>query len=239
MNDALLIQGDLREQSGTGPSRSLRLAGRVPAVVYGKGQELKLFSISQKEADALYNNFQIKSAIINVKIGDASHAVLPKEFSLHPVTDSVEHVDFIFVDQATSIQIKIPVRIKGAAKSIGIKKGGLVNLVFRALPCRVSKDNIPPYIEIDITEMDIGVILTLKDITLPEGVKLLSKDLNQTLLRLTGKRKVVEEVESKEPTAEGEAAADGAPAEGSAAKAGGDEKSAAPAAEAGKKKDKK
>ena len=204
MSDTLLIQANLREKVGTGPARSLRATGNVPAVIYGKGEESKLFSMSQKEADMLYNQSQVRSAIVNIKIGDKIYVALPKQFSVHPVTDSVEHIDFMFVgDQIKKVRINIPIRIKGKEKSMGIKKGGVLNVVFRSIPCKVEKDKIPPFIEIDVSGMDVGVTLQLKDITFPAGVKLLIKDLNHTFLRLTGKRKVVEEAEIKAPTAEG------------------------------------
>jgi large subunit ribosomal protein L25 len=193
MSDALLIQAQPRERAGTGVARSLRMAGNVPAVVYGKGEESKLISISQKEADMLCHVSQLRSATVNIRLGDKNYVALPKEFTLHPVTDLVEHVGFMLVGDAVSeIQIDIPIRIKGKEKSPGIKKGGILNLVFRSLPCKVVKDKIPPYIEIDVSSMEVGVTLQLKDIILPEGVKLLLKDLNPTFLRLTGKRAVVE-----------------------------------------------
>ena len=216
MSDALLIQANLREKVGTGPARSLRVAGYVPAVVYGKGEESKLIAISQREASILYRESQIKSAVVNMKIDDKSYNVFPKQFSLHPVTDVVEHVDFMFVsDKTTDLRMNIPVKLKGKERSIGIKKGGVMNIVFRALPCRVIKDKVPPYIEIDVSKMDVGITLRLKDIVLPEGVELLIKDLNQTFLRLTGKRKIVEEAKIKAPSAEaGEGEADKTSAEG-------------------------
>jgi large subunit ribosomal protein L25 len=196
MSDALLIQAQPREKVGTGPTRSLRMAGNVPAVIYGKGEETKLISIPQKEADMLCHQSQLRSATINVKVGDKNHVVLPKEFSVHPVTGSVEHVDFMFVgDSVSEIQINVPIRLTGKEKSPGIKQGGILNLVFRSLICKVSKDKIPPYIEIDASEMEVGLTLRLSDVALPEGVSLLTKDLGQTFLRLTGKRKVVAALE--------------------------------------------
>ena len=209
MNNTLLINGNLREKVGTGASRDLKRKGYVPAIIYSKGEESKLISIAQKEANTLYNNFQIKSMLINLKIEDKNYYVLPKHFSLHPVTDAVDHIDFIFTDKVSELKMHIPVRLKGKDKSIGIKKGGVVNLVFKTLSCKVLKDNIPQYIEVDTTEMDIGIILTLKDIVLPIGVELLTRDLNQTFLRLTGKKKIIEEAEIKAPTEKGESTEEG------------------------------
>jgi large subunit ribosomal protein L25 len=238
MSDALSIQAQLREKAGTGPSRSLRVAGSVPAVIYGRGEESKLVSISQKEADMLYEKSQVRSATVNLQVGGQSYIALPKQFSLHPVTDAVEHVDFMFVDGTPELQINIPIRIKGKERSVALKQGGVINLVFRSLACRVTKDKIPPYIEIDISDMPIGTTLRLKDINLPSGVKLVTKDLNQTFLRFTGKKKIVEEAEIKTPEAEAAAATEGAKAAdkdagGKEAAASGDKK------DAGDKKDKK
>ncbi|NRA74004.1 MAG: 50S ribosomal protein L25/general stress protein Ctc [Rickettsiales bacterium] len=219
MSDSLLIQANLREKVGTGATRSLRGSGYVPAVVYGKGEETKLISISQKEAETLYNKSRIKTAMTKLKLADKDYNVFPKQFSLHPVTDSVEHVDFMFVNEkAKELRIRIPVSVKGKEKCPGIKKGGLLNIVFRSLPCKVVKDKVPSCIEIDVSKMDVGITLRLKDIILPEGVSLLIKDLNQTFLRLTGKRKVIEEAEIAAPGEEGEATDETTEAKGDEAK---------------------
>ena len=227
MSDALLIQAHLREKAGTGPSRSLRVAGNVPAVMYGKGEETKLVSIAQKEADMLYEKSQVRSATINIKLNGKDYVVLTKQFGLHPVTDSVEHIDFMLVSDAVKeLRINVPIRIKGKEKSAAIKQGGVLNLVFRSLPCRVEKDKIPPYIEIDITEMEVGLTLRLRDIKLPDGVKLLTKDLGQTFLRFTGKKAIVEEAAIK--ASEASASADaGKAAKPSDKDAGADKKDAA------------
>ena len=244
MSDALLIQANLRKKVGTGPARNLRAAGYVPAVVYGKGEESKLIVISQREANILYGESQMRSAVVNIKMENKSYDVFPKQFSLHPVTDSVEHVDFMFVsDKTTELRINVPIKLKGKDKSIGIKKGGVMNIVFRALPCKVEKDKVPPYIEIDVSKMEIGVTLRFKDIVLPEGIKLLIKDLNQTFLRLTGKKKIVEEAEIKAPSTEVEEGETGKAAAESDTKdiaaKDGEKKAISPALEDTKKKEKK
>ena len=207
MSDSLLIQANLREAVGSGATRSLRATGYVPAVVYGKGEDTKLISITQKEADLLYNKSRVNTAMVKLKLDSKDYDVFPKQFSLHPVTDYVEHIDFMFVsEKSTDLQMNVPIKLKGKDKSPGVKKGGVVNMVFRSLPCRVARDKVPSCIEVDVSKMDVGITLRLKDISLPEGVKLLIKDLNQTFLRLTGKRKVIEEVKIKEPGAESEEA---------------------------------
>lgn len=225
MTDTISIQGTLRAESGTGPARSARRNGFVPAVVYGKGQHNLHVALPQAEVEELYISSRLGTRLIEIHIDGQKHTVLPKQFSVHPVNGSVMHADFMFAEYSDTMKVKIPVRLKGKDKSPGIKKNGVINLVYKSLPCRVFRDSIPPCIEIDVSNADVGFSMTLADIQLPQDVKLLMPNMNQTLLRLTGKRKVVEEIEIKKP--EGEVAA-GATSDASGAKA--------PAAEAGKEK---
>lgn len=227
MTDTISIQGTLRAESGTGPARSVRRNGFVPVVVYGKGQHNIHMALPQPEVEELYISSRLGTRLIDIHVDGQKHTVLPKQFSVHPVTGSVMHVDFMFAEYSDTMKVKIPVKLKGKDKSPGIKKNGVINLVYKSLPCRVFRDSIPPCIEIDVSNADVGFSMTLADIQLPQDVKLLMPNMNQTLMRLTGKRKVIEEIEIKKP--EGEAAAEGAASDASGTKA-------APAAEAGKEK---
>jgi large subunit ribosomal protein L25 len=215
MSDTISIQGTLRLKSGTGAARSLRLKGEVPAVIYGNNQQTLCLSIPHEDAEALYHDFQLSAKVVQITLDGKQYAALPKQFSVHPVTSKVEHADFLYTGTTSHpIKIKIPVKLKGKNVAPGIKKGGVINLVFRSLPCRVPSDKVPPFIEIDISKAEVGLTLTLADLNLPPNVKLMMPNMSQTLLRMTGKRKVVEELEIAKPeSAEAAAAGTG---EGSA-----------------------
>jgi large subunit ribosomal protein L25 len=196
--------------------------------MYGNSQETLCLSIPREDAQALYQDFQLSAKIIEITLNGKKYPVLPKQFNVHPVTSEVEHADFLFTGTTSHpIKIKIPVKLKGKNVAPGVKKGGVINLVFRSLPCRVPSDNVPPFIEVDISKAEVGLTMTLADLNLPANVKLLMPNMSQTLLRMTGKRKVVEELEIAKPQSV-EAAAAGS-TEGEA-------KTAAPAA-APKEKD--
>lgn len=241
MTDTISIQGILRPKSGTGAARSLRRDGQVPAVLYGKGQATLHLALPSENVEALYINASLSTRLIELNIDGKKHVVLPKQFSVHPVTSAVQHVDFMFAEHSNAIKVKIPVRVKGKDKSPGIKKNGVINLVYKTLPCRVFRDSIPPCIEIDVSQADIGFMMTLADLKLPADVKLLMPSMDQTLMRLTGKRKVIEEIEIKKPEGEAAAAegAEGAPAAEAAAPAEAGKEKAAAADKSAEKKEKK
>ncbi|MCH9753599.1 MAG: 50S ribosomal protein L25/general stress protein Ctc [Alphaproteobacteria bacterium] len=201
----LSIKADFRETVGTGSARAIRREGKVPCVVYSKGQQGKHISLSARDVDLICHRFDVKTNTVRLEIDGKVQEVLVKQVSLHPVTDQIEHVDFLSIDDATLLRIDVPIKIIGKEKSVEIKRGGVVNMAKRFLTCEVKKDNIPHSIEIDVSGIKMGAPFALKDINLPSGIQLIDKDLNQTILKITGKRSksMVEEETTAEEGEEG------------------------------------
>ena len=189
----LSIKACLREKVGTGSARAVRRSGMVPGIIYSNGKEGITISVSAKDASIICNRFDAKTNIVNIDVGSREYRVLPKQISLHPVTDSIEHVDFIAIDDVDKVKIDIPIRVLGRDKSIEIKRGGVINMAKRFLKCTVRKDSIPEAITIDISEIKMGTPVSLRNIVIPSGVISIHEDLDQTVLKITGKRSVAEE----------------------------------------------
>ena len=98
MSEALELAAEMRQEFGTGPARELRRSGKVPAIIYGKGKDALAISIEEKEITKHYRKSGFISTVINIKIGTKAHKVLPKAVELHPITDIVRHVDFVYLD---------------------------------------------------------------------------------------------------------------------------------------------
>jgi large subunit ribosomal protein L25 len=202
----LSIKANLREKLGTGPTRAVRRLGQVPGIVYSKGMEGVTVAIDAKDASLVCNRFDSMTNVVELKVEDKIYKVLARQISLHPVTDSIEHIDFFALDGSNEISVDVPIRILGREKSVEIKRGGVVNVAKRSLRCRVNADNIPEAINVDVSEIIMGTPVTLGDISIPSGVNLVDKDLKQTILKITGKRSMAAsdaEEEGGEETAEG------------------------------------
>jgi len=186
----LSIKADIREKVGTSAARAIRRSGNVPGIIYSQGQEGVTIAMSSKDMSMICNRFDVMTSVVNIDVDGKNYKVLPKQISLHPVTDEIEHADFIAIDNLSEITINVPISVVGRDKSVEIKRGGVVNMAKRFLKCVVKKDSIPRSIEIDVEKVRMGVPVSLKDVHLPAGVTLVDKDLKQTVLKVTGKRAI-------------------------------------------------
>jgi large subunit ribosomal protein L25 len=206
MTTDVLIQGITRESFGTGASRSLRAEKMVPGVIYGKNKDQIHVALPAKEVNALANTFEFKTRPVTLEIGGKKYKVLPKEASLHPVTDNVEHLDFIFLQDGESIRVNVPVYYSNKDKSVGIKRGGALNAIFRNIKVEAKSNNVPEFLEIDLSGTVVGDVIRFADIKFPEGVRPLEKNMQVTVAKIVGKRSMQDPVEG---AAEGEEAAEG------------------------------
>ena len=212
------LKAQIRKTVGNGPARTLRRAGRVPAVLYGPKAEPVLLSIDAKEFEQILKEASVGSVLLNLQIQNgktSTRAAMIKELQTHPVSGNFLHVDFYEVDMQTKITAKVEVVAKGQSK--GVEVGGLLQYVRRELDVLCLPTAIPESIEVDITDLDIGDSIHVEDISLSGDIEI-SADTNFTVLTiLAPKVEEVpveeEELEEGEEVAEGEEAAEEAAAE--------------------------
>jgi large subunit ribosomal protein L25 len=221
MKAANTFEISAREGSGKGAARALRRTGHVPAVIYGHNEEPSKISLPLKELTLQYAKGSFFNKIIDLKLDGKVIHTLPRDVQTHPVTDVIEHADFQRVDKDSQIHVHVPVKVLNTDKSIGLKRGGVLNIVRHEIELVCKPDSIPGFIEVDVLKMDIGSSLHIKDVKLPENVQVAIKNRNFTVVTVAGRMKEEEE----RPVA---AAAVAAGAEGATAAAG-----AAPGAAAG------
>lgn len=219
-----VIPAALRDQSGKGISRSLRREGKIPGVLYSKGKEAVRISLPLKEVAMEYAKGRFSSRLLELKFSDKTVKALPKDLQFNPVTDMIEHVDFIGVEAGSTLRVNVPVKVTGQERSVGLKRGGVFNIVRHEIEFICLPEAIPTHIEVNIQTVDIGHSVHINDIELPKGVTPAIKR-NFTIVTIAGRGKAEEEA----PAAAATTAA--APAAGAAA--------AAPAAAAKKEAPKK
>ena len=109
MSDALTLPAEARERAGKGASRALRRDGRVPAVIYGGKQEPTMIHIEAKELIRQLGTGHFMNSIVEIKIDGKAIKTLPKDVSLHPVTDRPEHADFLRLAKGAKVEVSVPV----------------------------------------------------------------------------------------------------------------------------------
>ncbi len=177
------IQAELREQSGKGTARAARREGLIPAVIYGNKETPVSINLDKRSfVKTITPGFFTRTLTITANGQD--HKVLPRDVQRHPVSEEVVHIDFMRVNNETTILVKVPVIARNTEKSAGLKAGGVLNLVVHELQVRCKATHIPKAIVIDVGTMKVGEAVHLRDIKLPEGAKAVSHDDNATLLTI-------------------------------------------------------
>ncbi len=204
-----------REEKGKGAARALRRTNRVPAIIYGNSQTPSKVSLPLKELTIEYRKGAFFSKIIDLKLDGKIIHSLPRDVQTHPVTDVIEHVDFQRVDKESIIHVFVPVKVLNQEKSVGLKRGGVLNIVRHEIELLCKPDDIPPFIEVDVLNVDITHSVHINDVKLPSNVKTAIKDRNFTIVTIAGRSKE-EEIPTAAPTAAVPGVAGAAPAAGAA-----------------------
>ena len=162
---------DIRKEHGTSAARRTRLQNKVPAVVYHSGIEATPLSVDKISLNKALRTGQM---IFEVNVEDKNQFVLVKEIQYHPVTDDIIHVDFQKVKEDEKISLEVAVRSSGEAQ--GVKLGGLLVQMLNSVTIKCKPAEIPEFLEIDVTDMEMNTNLFVKDITLPTDVEMLTAE---------------------------------------------------------------
>ncbi len=169
MAKAVKIEAEAREKVGKGASRAARRANKVPAVIYGDNKEPVSVQIPLNVIVRLLNRGGFMSHTYEIAVGKDKHSVLPRDLQLHPVTDVPMHIDFLRLGKGTTVVMNVPVRIIGEEACEGLIRGGVINHTRHDVELNVAAENIPEYVEADISALDINDAVRISDIKLPEG----------------------------------------------------------------------
>jgi large subunit ribosomal protein L25 len=246
----------VREQVGKGAARSMRRAGKIPAVLYGQGDCL-LLTVNPEELIKILKSHAGSTALISLTVNGAkskpNRTALLRDYQVDPVTGAVLHADLFEISMSKPIRVKVPIKIIGGI-SAGVKEGGVLHHNMRDVHVECLPAALPDHIEVDASPLTIGSGIHVKELGAREGVRFLD-DADQMVVSVAapisdaklealltsgagaaGEPEVV--AKGKEAGAEGAAGAEPAKA-GAAAPAGdakgGEKKEAAAAPKADKK----
>ena len=179
MSTDFTLQAKGREDTGKGASRRLRrLAGEVPAIVYGGKKNPTKIALTHKDVAKALENEAFFSSIISLDIEGASEDVIIKDVQRHPAKKIVLHMDFFRVSKTTVLQTKVPLHFINEDSCPGVKLGGgIVAHTMTDIEIQCLPKNLPEFIEVDMAEVDLGDIVHISDIVLPEGVESVALNL--------------------------------------------------------------
>lgn len=205
------LVAEVRTGAGKGVARALRREGKIPGVLYGKGQTPTSIALSLKDVAMEYQKGRFRSRLIDIALDGKTIQALPKDLQFNPVSDQIEHVDFIRVEKGMTLNVMVPVKFVGQEKSLGLKRGGVMNVVRHEIEFSCLPEAIPTHIEIDVSTLEIGQSVHINSVTLPKGVTPVIKR-NFTILAIAGRAKEEENAAAATDAAAPAAGAAAAPA---------------------------
>jgi large subunit ribosomal protein L25 len=160
-----------RPGTGKGPAYQTRRKGQIPAIVYGGKEEPMPVSVDALTLARHVESGSFLTTPFLLDLDGKKTRVIPRVLQLDPVSDRPVHVDFMRLVEGATMRLAIPVRFKGQENSPGIKRGGVLNIVRHEVELICAADDIPDYIEGDLTGLEIHGSLSISDFKLPKGVK--------------------------------------------------------------------
>jgi len=228
---SITIIGSQRESVGKVATKALRNAGKVPCVLYG-GDKALHFSAEEIAFSKLVYTPNVYTAMIELETGDKHEAIL-QDIQFHPVTDKILHIDFYQLFKDKEIIMDIPVKLEGTAP--GVVNGGNLRFPYRKLRIKALPDNLPDFVTVDISKLDIGdkfyvTELKIGNFTIlhPDNTVIAQVRVSRLALDL---EELDAEAEESEVLASEEGAEEGAEGSAPESKEGSSEEKAPPAAE--------
>jgi large subunit ribosomal protein L25 len=171
MAETKTLAATVRSGVGKGASRSVRRAGRIPAVIYGGGDPAQPISLDYREVNKLIYAGHFLTTIYEIEVGGAKQRVIPRDYQLDRIEDRPVHVDFLRLRPGTTLRVNVPVHFINQDASPGIKKGGALNIVRHTIELKVPADSIPEAITVDLSDLDITESVHISEVTLPAGCR--------------------------------------------------------------------
>ena len=213
------LTAERRDGHGKGVARKLRAAGRIPAVLYGHGQDTTSLSVDAHDMFRVLHTSAGANVLVDLNVDGNEHLVLPREVQRNHIKGSIVHVDFLVVSRTETIQVNVEIVDVGEAP--GVKQGGVVDHHLREVLVECFPQDVPEHLEADISALDLNDVLHVSDLVAPKGVEILSNPEETVLavivpavlkteadLTIAGEEPTVTEVaEAPEGAVEGEEAA--------------------------------
>ncbi|AMW78220.1 hypothetical protein AMD27_04470 [Acinetobacter sp. TGL-Y2] len=167
-----VLNAEAREESvqGKGSSRRLRLAAKLPAIIYGGAAEPVSITLELRQLVKQLENNDFFSSIITIDVSGKKEEVVIKALQRHPAKNTPMHADFMRITRGEIMSAVVPVSLINQDVSKGVKAGGIATLNLNEVQVETLPRNLPTSIEVDIADLEIGQVIHLSDLKLPKGV---------------------------------------------------------------------
>ena len=207
---SISINAVKRDVKGTGASRRARRAGNVPGVVYGGGKDAVKLEMNHKELFLQFRHEAFHASILDLILDGKKESVLLRDYQMHPVRNTIQHIDFQRVSANEKIHVRVPFHFMHEDTAPGVKIGGgiVAHILTEAEVSCLPKD-LPEFIEVDLAALEIGQSVHLSQITLPKGVEFvaLAHDNDAAVAAIAKTRGGVSSDEAADATVAADAAA--------------------------------
>jgi large subunit ribosomal protein L25 len=193
MPEITSLSAERRALTGRAVARAMRRMGRVPGIIYGGDQEPIPISLEPRELSRVLAKRGFLATVVEVRVDDAVHRALPREVQYHPATDEPLHVDFMRVGAGTQVTVTVPVTFINQEMSVGLRRGGILNIVRHGIALICQVDNIPEQLVVDLNGLEIGDSVHISAVTLPPGSRLTITDRDFTIASIAASSAVREE----------------------------------------------
>ncbi len=165
----------VRHKTGKEIARKLRNQGLIPAIIYGPGSEPVPLAVKANELKKILYRYRGEQILFNLTLEDngstTQKMALVKELQYHPVTDEILHVDFYEISMEREVEVEVPIELVGKAK--GVEAGGHLQQLLHTMTVACLPGAIPDKIQVDVSGLEVGDVLHVRDLTPPEGVRYL------------------------------------------------------------------
>lgn len=213
------IDAIARPRAGKGAARQVRREGNIPAVIYGNNKDPITVALKSNELRKLIAKGRFFASVFDVQVDGKTERVLPRDVQFDPVMDYPIHVDFQRINDDGRVRVFVPVAFKNRERSVGLKRGGALNIVRHEVEVFCPADGIPQEFEIDLSKVDIGTSIHISSVNMPADTTPTISDRDFTVATIVGKgakAQADEDADEADAAEAGEASGEG----------GGDEKKA-------------
>lgn len=165
--DATPLSAQVREDFGKGAARKLRATGQIPAIIYRDGSEPTHIVLDPAELRLIYYRSGNPNTLLAIQVGDETQVCLLTATQKHPLSRDLLHADFYQVAEDQDVLVEVPITHTG--KPVGVVAGGKIQVLRRTVPVRCLPAHIPASITVDISDLDLGEIRRVSQVTAPEN----------------------------------------------------------------------
>ncbi|PZN98795.1 MAG: 50S ribosomal protein L25 [Alphaproteobacteria bacterium] len=167
----IILNVDVRENTGTGGARAARRAGAVPGILYGGDKAPVAISVNEKDFRKSLYTGKLLGHLVTLKYGDETQPVIARDVQFDPVSDRPLHFDLMRVDATQTIKIEVPVHFINQDQCAAFRQGGTLEIVRHTVEISVQADHIPEDLIVDLKGHKLGDSIRISDIKLPQGVE--------------------------------------------------------------------